>query len=133
MNLTLVKNVIFYLGLGTLLTHELDAMTNHEWRVLPLTNWLPDEYGILVFLFLHIPLFAILISMVSSTNAKIRFRSRVGTSIFLIIHSLLHCLFMGNTNYEFATSSSNILIFGGATLGAIHLLSEYLQKQTTGT
>ncbi len=128
-----MKNVIFYLGLGTFFTHELDAMTNHEWRVLPLTSWLSDEYGILAFLFFHIPLFAILISMVASTNAKIRFRSRVGISILLIVHGLLHCLFMGNTNYEFATLSSNILIFGGATLGAIHLVFEYLQKQTTST
>ena len=31
-----MKDVIFYLGLGAPLTHELDAMTDHEWRVLPL-------------------------------------------------------------------------------------------------
>ncbi len=127
-----MKNAIFYLGLGTFFTHELDAMTNHEWRVLPLTSWLPDEYGIFVFLFFHIPLFAILISMVACTNAKIRFRSRIGTSIFLIVHGLLHCLFMGKTNYEFAAPSSNILIFGGSILGAIYLVFEYFQEQKAG-
>ena len=35
--------------MGTLFTHELDAMLNHEWRVLPLTSWLSDEIGMIVF------------------------------------------------------------------------------------
>ena len=90
-----MKNIIFYLGMGTLFTHELDAMTNHEWRVLPLTSWLSDDYGMVVFLFIHVPLFAILIALVASTNHKIRIRSRLGISIFLAIHGLLHALFMG--------------------------------------
>ena len=47
-----MKNIIFYLAMGIMFTHELDAMPNHEWRVLPLTSWLPDEYGIIVFLFI---------------------------------------------------------------------------------
>jgi hypothetical protein len=128
-----MKNIVFYLGLGTFATHELDAMTYHEWRVLPLTSWLPDEYGILVFLFLHIPLFAILIALIASTNEKIRYRSRIGISIFLIFHGLLHTLFMGNANYEFFASWSNILIFGGATLGIIYLVLEYLEKRKIST
>ncbi len=122
-----MKNTIFYLGVGTFFTHELDAMTHHEWRVLPLTSWLSDEYGLLVFLFFHIPLFAILIALIASTNEKLRYRSRVGISIFLLFHGLLHCLFIGSANYEFTNSTSNILIFGGAALGVIYLLLKYLE------
>ena len=84
-------------------------------------------------LFIHIPLFAILISLVASTNEKIRYRSRLGISIFLIVHGLLHSLFMGNSNYDFSTFSSNILIFGGAILGVIFLLLEYVEKQKNRT
>lgn len=123
-----MKSIIFYLGLGTFFTHELDAITNHEWRVFPLTNWLADENGLLVFLYLHIPLFAVLIGLVASANEKLRYRSRLGISTFLIAHGLLHCLFIGSANYEFATASSNILIFGGAAFGAVHLILEYLGK-----
>ena len=45
-----MKDTVFYLGLGTLFTHELDAMPNHEWRVMPLLGRLPDDTGMLVFL-----------------------------------------------------------------------------------
>jgi hypothetical protein len=125
-----MKNIVFYLGMGTFFTHELDAIQRHEWRILPLTNWLPDEYGFIVFLFSHIPLFAILIALIASTREKIRMRSRIGISIALIIHGFLHAFFMGNATYEFMTLSSTILIFGGALLGIAYLLLEYSRKTT---
>ena len=128
-----IKYTIFYLGFGTLATHELDAMSNHEWRVLPLTSWIPDEYGISVFLFMHIPLFAILVALAASINTKIRNRSRIGISIFLLFYGLLHSLFIGNENYEFTNLSSNILIYGAAALGFVYLLLEYIDKQTGRT
>ena len=124
-----MKNIIFYSGVATLITHELDAMSKHEWRVLPLTSWLPDEYGVLVFLFIHIPIFAILIALIASTKDLIRYRTQIGVSIFLVAHGILHTLFMENASYEFTTVSSNILIFGGAFLGLIHLFLEYLEKR----
>ena len=123
-----MKNIVFYLGLGTLLTHEMDAMTHHEWRILPLTSWLPDDTGQLVFLLFHVPLFAVLISLVASTNEQIRLRTQLGVSIFLIVHGILHAVFMGNSNYEFSSMTSNALIFGGAALGTFHLLFEYFGK-----
>ena len=125
-----MKSIIFYIGLSTLFTHELDALINHEWRLLPLIGWLPDEYGEITFIFIHIPLFAILIALVASTNDKIRIRSRFGISIFLIIHGLLHILFMRNASYEFSSTQSNILIFGGAILGAVFLLLDFIGKRT---
>ena len=44
-----MKGTLFHLGLGTLFTHELDAVANHEWRVLPLLCRLPDDAGMVVF------------------------------------------------------------------------------------
>ena len=123
-----MKNIVFYLGLATLFTHELDAMTHHEWRVLPLTSWLPDDIGQLTFLLAHIPLFAIVISLVASTNEKIRGLTQLGVGIFLVVHGILHALFMGHNNYEFTSLTSNSLIFGGAALGAVYLLFEYFSK-----
>ncbi len=123
-----MKNIIFYLGMGTLFTHELDAMFNHEWRILPLTSWLAEETAMLVFLFFHIPLFAGLIALVASKNDQVRFRSRIGISAFLLIHAALHALFGGNPAYEFSSISSTILIYGGALLGAIHLVLEYKER-----
>lgn len=123
-----MKKLFFYLGAGTLFTHELDAVLNHEWKVLPLTSWLPDEYGALVFIFAHIPLFAIVLWLISHQKESIRFRSQIWISIFLILHGMLHLLFVGNVNYKFNSLSSNILIFGVVVLGMGYLLLEFREK-----
>ena len=125
-----MKNIIFYIGMSTLFTHEIDAIINHEWRLLPLLGWLTDEYGEIVFILIHIPLFAILIALVASTNIKTRSLSRIGISIFLVIHGLLHVVFMRSTSYEFTSTLSNILIFGGALFGAAFLLLVFMEKRT---
>ena len=124
-----MKNIAFYLGIGTLFTHELDAMPNHEWRVLPLTSWLSNEIGMIVFMLIHIPLFAILIALVSSTHDRIRIRSRLGISIFLIIHGVLHTLFINHADYEFSSMLSNVLIWGGALFGLVYLFLEYRENR----
>jgi len=116
--------------MSTLFTHELDAIINHEWRLLPLLGWLTDEYGEIVFILIHIPLFAILIALVASTNIKTRSLSRIGISIFLVIHGLLHVVFMRSTSYEFTSTLSIILIFGGALFGAAFLLLVFMGKRT---
>ena len=120
-----MKNVFFYLGLATLFTHELDAFSNHEWRVIPILQSLPELVAMNTFILLHIPLFAALVALVASTNAVLRKRSRLGLSMFLIVHALLHLWFRNDVNYEFASAMSNILIFGGAIFGALYLAISY--------
>ena len=122
-----MNNFIFYLGMATLFTHEMDAMLNHEWRVLPLTSWLPENSGMLVFTFFHIPLYAALVALVASRNRKTRFWSRIGISMFLLIHAALHAFFKDSPAYEFSSISSLILIFGGGLLGLIHIILELKQ------
>ena len=125
-----MKNIIFYLGMGTLFTHELDAMFNHEWRILPLTSWLPEETAMLAYLFFHIPLFAGLIALVASKKDQVRVRTRIGISVFLLFHAALHAFFSGNPASEFSSLSSSILIYGGALLGSFHLLLEYIDYRS---
>jgi phosphotransferase system glucose/maltose/N-acetylglucosamine-specific IIC component len=112
----------FYIGLGLLLTHELDAVANHEWRGLPLLGTLPDEAGMSVFIAAHVPLFAILIALVASKDERTRALSRLGVGVFLVVHGLLHALSAGEPTYEFSSGLSRGLIFGGSTFGALYLL-----------
>ena len=115
------KDLAFYVGLGALMTHELDAVTNHEWRVLPLLRSLPDATGHWVFVAAHVPLFAIIVALVASRDARTRTFSRTALAAFMAVHGLLHVLYMGATAYEFASMLSNALIFGGAVCGALYL------------
>ena len=115
-----MKERLFYLGIGLFFTHELDAMTNHEWRVLPLTSWLGDDMGRLVFVAAHVPLFAIL-ALMASLNSVVRNRTRVWLSAFLVLHSMLHAGFMLHDKYELDSLLSNILIYGAASCGLLYL------------
>ncbi len=125
-SLAKTQSSAFYLGLATLFTHELDAMLNHEWRVLPLLSNLPDGIGRLVFLYAHIPLFAVLVALIASRNTALQRRTMWGISAFLVLHGILHFLFFDHPDYAFASASSNILIFGGACLGASYLVLNHV-------
>jgi hypothetical protein len=120
-----MRDVAFHLGLGSLFTHELDAIPNHEWRGLPLLRSLPDDTAMWVFIAAHVPLFAILIALVSSRNERIRGLSRLGISGFLVVHGLLHVLSAGEPSYEFSSALSRVLIFGGSVLGALYVVLSF--------
>jgi hypothetical protein len=109
-----LRDVAFYLGLGSLFTHEIDAIPNHEWRGLPLLKSMSDDTAMSVFIAAHVPLFAIMIALVANKGERIRGLSRLGISAFLVVHGLLHALSEGEPTYEFSSGLSRLLIFGGA-------------------
>ena len=117
-----MKNWVFYLGLGALITHEMDAMTHSEWRVLPLTRWLADGLGRDVFVIAHVPLYALLIGLIASLHHGTRHRARFWVSVFLVVHAGLHVFFSSDPAYTFAGALSNTLIYGAAALGGLYLV-----------
>jgi len=116
-----IRDVAFYLGLGALCTHEIDAIPNHEWRGMPLLGTLRDESGMLVFIAAHVLFFAVLIALVASKDERVRRLSRLAISAFIVVHALLHVLSAGAPTYEFSSRLSRLLIFGGAGLGGLYL------------
>ena len=112
---------VFRLGFSTLLAHELDAVARAEWRVLPITSFLPDDIGYVVFVLAHIPLVAWLLWLTGNPDSRVRVRWQTVISSFLVIHVGLHLAFSGHEHYEFHSSLSRSLIFGGGLLGASHL------------
>lgn len=113
-----------------LFTHEFDAMTNSEWELLPLINLLPVEYGKNIFVLLHIPLFAVLVALISSQNIQARSKAWFWISMFLVFHGVLHGAYMFHEKYEFNSMISNILIFGGAICGIAYLALNIKEKST---
>jgi hypothetical protein len=120
-----MKNIIFYLGMGTLFTHELDAVAHHEWRIFPLIRLLPENLALNVFVLAHVPLFAVAIATVASSNLKAQKVAKVSIAAFFIVHAVLHALFTGHPQYEFFSFTSLTLIFGGAILGGAYLAIEF--------
>ncbi len=123
-----IRDIAFYLGLGSLFTHEIDAVPNHEWRGMPLLGTLPDDTGMWVFIAAHVPLFAILIALVASRDERIRGLSRLVISAFLVVHGLMHALSAGDPSYEFSSPLSRLLIFGSSVLGALYLALSFKRE-----
>ena len=126
-----IRDLAFYLGLGALFTHEIDAIPNHEWRGMPLLGTLRDESGMLVFIAAHFLFFAVLIALVASRDERVRRFSRLGISAFIVVHALLHVLSAGAPTYEFSSRLSRLLIFGGAVLGGLYLVLS-LKRERVG-
>ena len=111
-----VSGTLFLVNMAWIMTHELDAIQHHEWRILPLTSWMSEVWGYRVFVLAHIPLFAWMMSMIPSREYQI------GLDIFLIIHAGLHWLFRNHPRYTFDNRLSQVLIWGGIPLGVLHLI-----------
>lgn len=120
-----MKDFLFYLGLGLLCSHELDAMPNHEWRVLPLLRSVEDAMGEFLFVLAHVPLFAIVIGLVASLNMRRRTVSRIAVSAFLVVHTFLHWFFGDHPHYEFHSTLSSALIVGAGICGCAFLALEF--------
>jgi hypothetical protein len=115
-----MADVLFWAMISAFITHELDAVKRHEWRVLPLTSFLPERVGEQVFIWMHVPLLLILLWF-SREGANTTF-AQVFSS-FAIFHVLLHWLFRKHPAYEFNNFSSWAIIVLTGVLGAAHLIA----------
>jgi hypothetical protein len=102
----------FALTFGLLAAHELDAVRCFEWRVLPITSFLPDNIG-----------------MCWSQNLTVRAKSRTLFAGFCCVHVGLHWLFRNDPNYAFEGWLSNGLIGGAGLAGALFLLLIWQRRQ----
>ena len=109
-----MKNLIFYLGFATILTHELDAMTQ--------SRNLPEQTASTAFVVIHIPLIAAQLWLTNNQSEVIKNWSRIALATFLIIHSGLHKLLEDSPNYTFNSTLSLGLIYGGGLLGLLYLI-----------
>ena len=110
--------VFYWLMVSALLTHELDAIKNHEWRILPILQNLPDDVGEQIFIWMHLPL-VFLVFWLSQFGAGSVFA--IGLSAFAIIHVGLTWLLRNHPAYEYNDLSSWLLICLAGVLGGLHI------------
>lgn len=117
-----MKDLLFYTSLATLLTHELDAMTQSEWRLLFVLRSLPESIASNVFVIAHVPVIALVLWLTAHKSAVIRDWSRLAIALFIIIHAGLHKHLELHPAYTFTSPLSVGLIYGAGVLGFIYLL-----------
>jgi hypothetical protein len=93
-------------------------MCCHEWRVLPLTSFLPEKTGEAVFLWAHVPA-VVLLPWIVRLGAQSW--AAAALSGFAVLHIGLHWLFRNHPAYEFNSRTSHLLILLPGLAGAAHL------------
>ena len=107
-----------WLVISLLLTHELDAVRRHEWRILPLTSFLPDKTAGQLFIWAHVPLILVVLAIVQAGPASL---GALLFSGFAIAHVSLHWLYRNHPRNEFLDFPSQALIVLAGLAGALHL------------
>jgi len=118
-----MSDLLFYSMLAFLVTHELDAMRRHEWRLLPLTSFLPEKTGEQLFIWAHVPLIVVIIWFGCLAPDSIFSQ---GLSGFAIFHIVMHWFYRNHAANEFTGFTSWALIIGPGLLGASHLMTLHL-------
>ncbi len=110
---------LFFINIAWIMTHELDAIQRHEWRIfqtfVPFYNRLSDENAYRLFTLLHLPLVVWVVWGAQFQPFQIAF------DLFLLIHIGLHALFRKHPYYEFNNPFSWLLIAGVAPFALLHL------------
>lgn len=113
-------DLLFYLGIALLFTHELDAIKRHEWRIFPFISRLPDDTAYHVFVLLHVPLFLLILWLNYHPSENVRYWFQLSMDVFFIVHLGLHRLFRRHAEYEFNSIFSKSIIFLNAVVGLAH-------------
>jgi hypothetical protein len=101
--------------------HEMDAIRCKEWRIFPGLSLLSDKLGQRVFLFAHLPLFFFIFwKLTCSENIEAFI---FGFNLFMMVHLVLHILFLKHKNNEFKDWISWTFILGAGLCGLIDLVA----------
>lgn len=113
---------LYYLGLACLFTHELDAVTHSEWRLLFVLGSMPDDTASPLFVALHVPLFFAILWLSHHGREAVRNLTRVAVAAFLVVHAFLHVSLSSNPEYEFHGTLSQSLIVSAGVCGIAYLV-----------
>ena len=113
-------DLLFHATFAAFLAHELDAVAKHEWRVLPLTSFLPDAIGERVFVWLHLPIVMAVLHFGAEDGWF-----RIGFAGFAVAHVWLHWIYRRHPAYEFDNPGSRALILLTGVLGCAYLAAAF--------
>lgn len=117
---TMTEFCLFYIGLSLFLIHEMDAIRCEEWKMFPVLSSLSDRKGYIIFTTLHIPIFIVIFWFITNVTTAGIFTKIF--DVFMIIHFLLHLLFLNHEKNKFKDVFSWSIITGIAICGLFDLI-----------
>ena len=112
-----MNNEVLLVGIALILMHEMDAIRCKEWRIIPGLSYLNEKLGFKIFILVHLPIFYWALSKFLKGSESFI----IGFDIFLIIHLMLHIIFIFHKKNEFKDLISWSIIIGAGPCGAIDL------------
>ncbi len=109
----------FLLGVTLIFLHEMDAIRCKEWRIFPRLSRLDDKKGLIIFVFAHIPLVYWILFELKNRNEDFMYYF----DLFLILHLVLHLIFLKHKKNEFKDWISWTIIIGAALCGLLDLIT----------
>lgn len=122
------RTLLYYLGVSALLTHELDAVLNTEWRLLYVLRTLSDDVASVYFIAMHFVMVLAFFYFGHHTKSKIRDGFRSFVALFLVVHGGLHFRLSDDPLYTFSGLSSNLYIYAASAFGVLYLLTYFRKK-----
>ena len=113
----------FVLAVALMLAHELDAMQRHEWRIFPGLSLLSDRAGMLVFVWAHVPLFALVFWYGAGSIKAGGNGFSAGFSAFCVAHAFVHRAYERHPRCEFKNPLSRSVIWSCALAAAAALIA----------
>lgn len=118
-----MRDLSFYLFWALFLTHELDAIRRHEWRIFPiLRTWHNDELAYRWFTLLHIPLFILILWLNAHPTESVKLGFQLTLAAFGLVHAGLHRLLAAHPANEFNNPLSQGIIDATALSGLLFLI-----------
>lgn len=111
---------LFYIGLSLFLIHEMDAVRNKEWKMFPILSSLSEKQGYIIFVSFHIPLLILIFWLITNTSTVEIFAKTF--DIFMIVHFLLHVIFLKHEKNKFKDKFSWSIITGIAICGILDII-----------
>jgi len=113
---------LFALTLSLLLVHELDAIRAKEWRMFVVLQDLPEPKAYQIFALVHLPLFWMILLVLTRGSATAVTVLHYVVDIFLIGHTALHIGFRKHPNNGFTSVFSQVIIYAAGLAAMAHLL-----------
>ncbi|MCL2140269.1 MAG: hypothetical protein FWH42_01110 [Dehalococcoidia bacterium] len=111
---------IFVALISLLFIHEMDAIRNKEWEMIPLLNRMDDNEAYQVFLLAHLPLFLIVLSLLALSSGSVQTFFFYIFDGMLILHTFVHFIFRNHYLNRFKRNSYRIM-YGIGGIAVIHL------------
>ena len=116
-----MEHGFFFAGLAFIAMHEMDAIRCKEWRIFPGLSLLNDYWGMIVFQVAHVPLFIWIFGAIySQRESFIR-----NFDLFLVVHLILHIVFLWHKKNEFKDWISWSIIIGADLFGLLDYLTAF--------